>query len=177
MKYPFEPTNDMIEAGAQALVQWENGAVWPDSWGSDANLHRRDARKVWMAMHEVAAESKPIDKAQPVDREGWQLVPVALTEDMHAAAVRTIVRCAGNDDFPPRVYRAMLNAAPQPPAEQMTESTCQVIADCATPSLCLSVGTCKSVHVMPASVRESAERRNPGHVARLPADDTEGGAA
>lgn len=48
--------------------------------------------------------------------EGFKLVPVELTEDMHAAAVRTISRCSGNADFPPRVYTAMLAAAPTPPA-------------------------------------------------------------
>lgn len=47
--------------------------------------------------------------------EGWQLVPTTSTEEMHAAAVRTIQRCNGNADFPPRVYRAMLAAAPAAP--------------------------------------------------------------
>lgn len=42
----------------------------------------------------------------------WVLVPREPTEAMHVAAVRTIVRCTGNADFPPRVYRAMLAAAP-----------------------------------------------------------------
>lgn len=46
----------------------------------------------------------------------WQMVPTEITEEMHAAAVRTAARCSGNDDFPPRVYRAMLAAAPTPPA-------------------------------------------------------------
>jgi hypothetical protein len=45
--------------------------------------------------------------------EGWKLVPVVPTEAMHVAAVRTAVHCTGNDDFPPRVYAAMLAAAPQ----------------------------------------------------------------
>ena len=45
-----EPTPEMIEAGAQALVSWENGSVWPDSWGVHANQHRRDARKCYIAM-------------------------------------------------------------------------------------------------------------------------------
>jgi hypothetical protein len=34
------------------------------------------------------------------------------TEVMHVAAVRTICDCNGNYDFPPRVYRAMIAAAP-----------------------------------------------------------------
>lgn len=44
--------------------------------------------------------------------EGWKLVPIEPTEEMHVAAVRTIQRCRGNADFPPRVWRAMLAAAP-----------------------------------------------------------------
>jgi hypothetical protein len=46
---------------------------------------------------------------------GWVMVPVDLTEEMHANAVRAIVRCTGNDDFPPRLWVAMLAAAPTPP--------------------------------------------------------------
>lgn len=46
---------------------------------------------------------------------GWKLVPVVPTEEMHVAAVRTIRNCTGNDDFPPRVYAAMLAAAPAAP--------------------------------------------------------------
>lgn len=46
----------------------------------------------------------------------WRMVPVEPTEAMHVAAVRTIVNCTGNDDFPPRVWAAMLAASPQPTA-------------------------------------------------------------
>lgn len=51
-------------------------------------------------------------RAQQAVPEGWKLVPVELTEDMHAAAVRAILTCHGNDDFPPKVFNAMLAAAP-----------------------------------------------------------------
>jgi len=50
--------------------------------------------------------------AVPAVPEGMKLVPVAITEEMHQAAVKTIVRCTGNDDFPPRVWAAMLASAP-----------------------------------------------------------------
>jgi hypothetical protein len=50
--------------------------------------------------------------------EGWKLVPIEPTEEMHVAAVRTAIRCSGNADFPPRVYRAMLAAAPAHPVVQ-----------------------------------------------------------
>jgi hypothetical protein len=56
--------------------------------------------------------AQPAEQATQSAPEGWQLVPKVPTEAMHAAAVRTIVLCSGNDDFPPRVYRAMLAAAP-----------------------------------------------------------------
>ena len=55
-------------------------------------------------------------------QEGWKLVPTTLTEEMHVAAVRTILRCTGNDDFPPRVYRAMLAAAPHQSQEAQGDS-------------------------------------------------------
>lgn len=41
------------------------------------------------------------------------MVPVEITEEMHVAAVRTLHRCTGNDDFPRRVWRAMIAAAPK----------------------------------------------------------------
>jgi uncharacterized protein (UPF0335 family) len=44
---------------------------------------------------------------------GWRLVPVEITEAMHVAAVKTIVRCNGNAEFPPRVWTAMIAAAPE----------------------------------------------------------------
>jgi predicted membrane chloride channel (bestrophin family) len=54
----IEPTKEMIEAGAMALVQWEADSVWPDSWGSMAIQYRKEARKVWMAMNEVNSAAK-----------------------------------------------------------------------------------------------------------------------
>jgi hypothetical protein len=41
-----------------------------------------------------------------------KIVPIEPTEEMHIAAVKEIQKCTGNDDFPPRVYKAMLSAAP-----------------------------------------------------------------
>lgn len=45
--------------------------------------------------------------------DGYVIVPIKPTENMHAAAVRTIIHCHGNDDFPPRVWAAMIAAASQ----------------------------------------------------------------
>lgn len=61
---------------------------------------------------QLAYCAQPLPQAEPAP-EGWVLVPKELTEEMHEAAVRTAVRCSGNDDFPPRVWRAMIAAAPQ----------------------------------------------------------------
>lgn len=49
--------------------------------------------------------------------EGYVVVPKAPTEKMHVAAVRTIAKCTGNDDFPSRVWAAMIAAAPTPAAQ------------------------------------------------------------
>jgi hypothetical protein len=46
--------------------------------------------------------------------EGYVLVPTKITEEMHVAAVRAIIRATGNDDFPPAVWDAMIAAAPSP---------------------------------------------------------------
>lgn len=90
---------------------------------------RRDDCAGWAGVR-LTIEAVPVAQAaapapQPVQAEvpreapsGWRLVPEALTEEMHAAAVRTIVRCTGNADWPPRVYRAMLAAAPRPQSEK-----------------------------------------------------------
>jgi len=55
---PVEPTPEMCNQGAQAIVSWENGATWPDSWGVlKANRHRKDCRKAYVAM--LAAAKGP----------------------------------------------------------------------------------------------------------------------
>lgn len=56
--------------------------------------------------------AEAVEKLTAAPPQGMALVPVALTEAMHQAGVRTIVRCTGNDDWPPRVWAAMLAAAP-----------------------------------------------------------------
>jgi len=47
-------------------------------------------------------------------REGFVEVPREITNDMHVAAVKAIQRAHGNEDFPRRVWAAML-AAVEPP--------------------------------------------------------------
>lgn len=63
----------------------------------------------------IVAWNRRTPAASGATPEGYALVPVEPTEEMHVAAVRTIIRCTGNADFPPRVWRAMIAAAPIPP--------------------------------------------------------------
>jgi len=49
-----EPTAAMIEAGAQRLVRFEEGSVWPDSWTPlQIAAARNEAERVWRSMAEV----------------------------------------------------------------------------------------------------------------------------
>lgn len=48
---PLDPTPEMIDAGAQRLVRWEDGCVWPDSWSPmQVAAARNDAERVWRSM-------------------------------------------------------------------------------------------------------------------------------
>lgn len=47
----LEPTPSMIDAGAQRLVSWEDGCVWPDSWDAlQVAAARNEAERVWRSM-------------------------------------------------------------------------------------------------------------------------------
>lgn len=61
---------------------------------------------------EVAAQAGQV--AVP---EGFAIVPRAINEDMHVAAVRAIHRATGNDDAPSAIWSAMISAAPSPAKE------------------------------------------------------------
>lgn len=61
---PLEPTPAMIEAGAQRLVRWEDGCVWPDSWSKmDVRASRNDAERVWRSMYLAALDAGKETKA------------------------------------------------------------------------------------------------------------------
>lgn len=48
---PLDPTPEMIDAGAQRLVRWEDGCVWPDSWSElQVGAARTEAERVWRSM-------------------------------------------------------------------------------------------------------------------------------
>ncbi|MCE0760713.1 hypothetical protein LWH94_16090 [Marinobacter sp. G11] len=52
-----EVTDEMIEAGAQRLVAWEDGSVWPDSWGPMVvAAARNDAERVIRSALNAGAE-------------------------------------------------------------------------------------------------------------------------
>lgn len=68
----------------------------------------RDARHAAVELVLSAVWGAPSHEV-PAD---WKLVPVSITEDMHVAAVKAIIRSTGNDDCPPNVWKAMLAAAP-----------------------------------------------------------------
>lgn len=53
---PLAPTPDMLEAGAQRLVSWEDGSTWPDSWNPvQIAAARNEVERVWRSMW-VAAD-------------------------------------------------------------------------------------------------------------------------
>ena len=47
----LEPTKEMIEAGAQRLVHWEDGCEWPWSYDELTVINSRNiAERVWRSM-------------------------------------------------------------------------------------------------------------------------------
>ena len=64
----------------------------------------RQLAQNWSAAHDVSTclEACAFALASP---------PEKITEEMHAAAVHTLVRCTGNDEWPQRVWDAMHRAA------------------------------------------------------------------
>ncbi|WP_455233484.1 hypothetical protein [Geopseudomonas aromaticivorans] len=103
----LEPSPEMIEAGAQAIAQWDDGAVWPDSWGSDANRHRRDARKAYIAMVEVQQAGLPAAAA------GQQTIE--LPADMLGVILHSLQTC-GYNQTAARLARIAAQPAPVQPA-------------------------------------------------------------
>ncbi|WP_419692204.1 ASCH/PUA domain-containing protein [Burkholderia gladioli] len=91
----------------------------PDAVTAKDCIIGNDVRTVqWIAEHTRALLTSPRAASVPT---GWNLLPSKLTEDMHAAAVRVIARCHGNDDWPPAVLQAFIDAAPAAPAAPVAE--------------------------------------------------------
>lgn len=134
---PMEPDSDEGKAQIAQMQAWEREHNWsnPPHRSHLCGVCGFIWRPADVPTNGVAAtktKGKDDTQARPIDAPiaspvmaplgaaqvpaGWKLVPVEITEPMHVAAVKTIIRCTGNDDFPPRVYRAMLAAAPEPTA-------------------------------------------------------------
>ena len=83
---PLQPTVPMIDAGAQRLVRWEDGAVWPDSFDP---LHvaaaRQEAERVWRSMW-LEVEDVPPDLQELAKAAGFTLTPIIT--DAEADAIR-----------------------------------------------------------------------------------------
>jgi hypothetical protein len=58
---PLEPTQKMIEAGAQRLACWEKEAQWPDDWPLQDSHFKHEAERVWRAMWLAQENSKEIN--------------------------------------------------------------------------------------------------------------------
>lgn len=113
--------NGKCDCGARAPFAW---ATFDGEGGCDLRLYAGNEtyRDEYIARNgeKYSGWVKPLyegEQPQSVVPEGWKLVPVEITEDMHAAAVKTLRHCHGNDDFPPRIYGAMIAAAPSPAKE------------------------------------------------------------
>ena len=56
---PLSPTPEMIDAGAQRLVRWEDDCTWPGSWDAlDVAAARNNAERVWREMWLAAGEEQ-----------------------------------------------------------------------------------------------------------------------
>lgn len=73
----------------------------------DRSTHDSDAGRCTGTAHDYSDLDNFVRPPQEV-----RMVPLTITEEMHVAAVRTAMRCTGNDDFPRRVWRAMVEAVP-----------------------------------------------------------------
>jgi hypothetical protein len=61
---PAYPTEEMIDAGAQRLVRFEDGTKWPDSFSAvEAAAARNEAVRVYLSM--VEARPKPPGPQDP----------------------------------------------------------------------------------------------------------------
>ncbi len=65
MNITIDPTKEMIEAGAQSLVSWDDECVWPDSWDAiTLSAVRTHAERVWRSMYAEAATLSLPSEAQ-----------------------------------------------------------------------------------------------------------------
>lgn len=68
--FPLAPTREMVEAGAQRLVSWEDGCKWPDSWSSlQVSASRNEAERVWRSMWLAAEAATATEIKSPSEAE------------------------------------------------------------------------------------------------------------
>jgi hypothetical protein len=113
-------------APERIYLQREQGEGGSHTWCEDSVSDGDMIEEVEYVRADVATLAPSDAVGAP---QGWKLVPVKITEAMHVAAVRTIIRAHGNGDFPPSVWSAMLAAAPVAPAAPETQpSVDEVVA-------------------------------------------------
>jgi hypothetical protein len=114
-------------------------------------------RSAWF-MHRLELVLKEAAQVAPAVPEGYAIVPKEPTEEMHVAAVQTITRCTGNDDFPPRVWRAMIATAPSAPSvSDAIAARLQKIASLAQQGMChglLADDYCSQIAAIAAQSKE-----------------------
>lgn len=93
-------------------------------------LHQRgaDPSVLAEAAREKLASAQPLPN-YPAVPEGWALVKSPITEDMHRAAVKVLVRANGVDGLPQRMLDAMLAAAPAQVEQQAPAITAEQIIE------------------------------------------------
>lgn len=103
-----------IESKLRELVQPSTVGLTFDQW-FQLRLDSLRRQNEWRKIDCLLASKEYVRDAWEVNAvpDGHVVVPINITEEMHVAAVKTIRHCTGNDDFPPRVYSAMLSAAPK----------------------------------------------------------------
>lgn len=64
MSVPLEPTEAMIDAGAQRLCRFEEGTKWPDDFSPlQIAAARNEAERVWRSMW-MAAFAEIVDESE-----------------------------------------------------------------------------------------------------------------
>lgn len=84
-----EITPEMIEAGAQRLVSWEDSSVWPDSWSPAAvAAARNDAERVLRsALNARANHIVDANKMPQGDVSNMGMMTLAETEETYRRAI------------------------------------------------------------------------------------------
>lgn len=112
------------QQAAQGAGEVVDDEIVADMWSLYAGTNSvmrldRDqfANLVRVLVNMIQATPAPAQPA-PVVPEGWRPVQTTVTEEMHAAAVKVLLRATGLNGLPQRILDALLSATPTPPAQQ-----------------------------------------------------------